>query len=207
MQSAPDPFGTDRPLIIPPQMLLHAYRSGIFPMAHDDGEMYWHDPDLRAIFPLNELKPDKKTRQQLRSDRIKITIDRDFEFVIRACADREETWIDERIVQSYLELHRLGFAHSIEVWIEGGIVGGIYGVSIGKAFFGESMFNSIGNMGKVAFHALVDRLKKEDFLLFDTQYINEFTAKLGAIEISRKEYQQRLAEALNGGDQSSFRVT
>ncbi len=207
MQSASDPFGTDLPLIIPAQLLLHAYRSGIFPMAHDDGELYWHDPDPRAIFPLHELKPDKKTRQQLRSDRFKITIDRDLEFVIRACADREETWIDERIVQSFLELHRLGFAHSVEVWIESRIVGGIYGVSIGKAFFGESMFNSIGNMGKVAFHALVDLLKKNDFLLFDTQYINDFTAKLGAIEISRNEYQQRLAEALNCGDQSSFRVT
>ena len=208
MRSDPGPIERDQPLrIIPPQLLLHAYRNGLFPMAHDDGELYWHDPDPRAIFPLNELEPDKKTRQQLRSDRIEITTDRDFEFVIRACADREETWIDERIIQSYLELHRLGSAHSIEVWIEERIVGGIYGVSIGKAFFGESMFNTVANMGKVAFHALVDLLTKNGYKLFDTQYINEFTAKLGAIEISRKEYQQRLAEALKHGDQSSFRVT
>src|SRR5688500_4010878 len=127
--------------IIPTEILLSAYRSGLFPMAHDDGELYWHDPDPRAIFPLNDLKPDRKTRQQLNSDRIKITFDRAFEKVIRACADREETWIDERILASYVELHRSGHANSVEVWREGELVGGIYGVSINGAFFGESMFS------------------------------------------------------------------
>ncbi|MDQ3101075.1 MAG: leucyl/phenylalanyl-tRNA--protein transferase [Bacteroidota bacterium] len=165
-------------------------------MAHDDGELYWHDPDPRAIFPLNDLRPDKRTARQLRSDLITVTFDQSFEAVIRACAERKETWIDERIIQSYVGLHELGNAHSVEVWRDRELVGGIYGVSIGGAFFGESMFNRSNNMGRVAFHALAAHLRKRGYVLFDTQYINPFTAQLGAIEISKEQYRRTLAEAL-----------
>lgn len=165
-------------------------------MAHDDAGLYWHDPDPRAIFPLNDLQADRKTLQQFRSDQIKITMDQAFERVIAACADREETWIDQRIMRSYIEMHQLGHAHSVEVWREEKLAGGIYGVSIGGAFFGESMFSRSNNMGKVAFHALVKHLRIKGFSLFDTQYINPFTAQLGAIEIRKEQYRRTLAEAL-----------
>ncbi len=165
-------------------------------MAHDDGKLYWHDPDPRAVFPLDAINPDKKTAQQLRSGRFEIRTDTAFEAVVRACSDREETWIDERIIRSYIELHGQGNAHSVEVWKNSTLVGGIYGVGIGGAFFGESMFNRRPNMGKLAFYSLVSRLKRNKFLLFDTQYINPFTEKLGAKEIARDEYLRMLAMAI-----------
>lgn len=182
--------------LIPVPVLLKAYSSGLFPMAHDDGELYWHDPDPRAIFPLEDLVPDPRTARQLRSPGIKITIDSDFRSVIEACADRSETWIDPRIIGSYVELHRAGHAHSLEVWRNDELVGGIYGVSIGGAFFGESLFNRRNNMGKVAFYALVEHLRSNGFELFDTQYLNPFTEKLGAIEIPRNRYLELLALAI-----------
>lgn len=181
---------------IPVGTLLKAYRAGIFPMAHDDGELYWHDPDPRAIFPIHAVAPDKKTAQQLRSDHTRITMDTAFEEVIHACAGREETWIDQRIIRSYLALHQQGHAHSVEIRKSGNLVGGIYGVAIGGAFFGESMFNYAPNMGKVAFHALVQHLISKGYVLFDTQYINPFTQKLGAVEIPREAYQRLLGEAV-----------
>ena len=182
--------------LIPVPVLLKAYRNGLFPMAHDDGELYWHDPDPRAIFPLEELVPDERTARHLRSPEIRITIDSAFRSVIEACSDRSETWIDPRIIASYIELHRAGYAHSLEVWRNDELVGGIYGVSIGGAFFGESMFNRKNNMGKVAFHALAAHLRRNGFTLFDTQYLNPFTEKLGAIEISRSRYLKLLAQAV-----------
>ena len=182
--------------LIPVPVLLKAYRNGLFPMAHDDGELYWHDPDPRAIFPLEELVPDTRTARHLRSPEIRITIDKAFGTVIEACSDRSETWIDPRIIGSYVELHRAGHAHSVEVWRNDELVGGIYGVSIGGAFFGESMFNRRNNMGKVAFHALVEHLRSNGFELFDTQYLNPFTEKLGAIEIPRNRYLELLALAI-----------
>ena len=165
-------------------------------MAHEDGGLYWHDPDPRAVFPLNELRPDRKTAQQLRSVRLKVTFDQRFDEVIRACADREGTWIDERIIASYINLHRSGHAHSVEVWREDVLAGGIYGVSIGAAFFGESMFSRSNNMGKVAFFALVEHLQKNGFTLFDTQYINPFTEQLGAIEIRKENYLSQLSASV-----------
>jgi leucyl/phenylalanyl-tRNA--protein transferase len=181
---------------IPVPLLLKAYSHGLFPMAHEDGELYWHDPDPRAVFPIDKIEPDERTRRHLRSSSIRISVNEAFSEVIRACAARDETWIDDRIIASYIGLHDSGHAHSVEVWKENDLVAGIYGVSIGAAFFGESMFNARNNMAKVAFHSLVDRLKKNGFILFDTQYLNPFTEKLGAIEISREEYRRTLGRAL-----------
>ncbi len=181
--------------VIPVKLLLAAYRMGMFPMAHEDGELYWHDPDPRAVFPLKDLRPDRRTEQHLRSQAIRITVNEAFSEVVRACADREETWIDDRIIRSYTQLHEAGFAHSVEVWKNDELVGGIYGVAIGGAFFGESMFGR-NNMGKVAFFALAEMLLHKGYVLFDTQYLNPFTEKLGAMEISRSEYQRTLQQAL-----------
>ena len=181
--------------VIPVDVLLAAYRQGIFPMAHDDGELYWHEPDPRAVFDLYNLTPDRTTARILRSQRFAVTIDQAFEVVIRACADREETWIDPRIKASYVQLHTAGHAHSMEAWTGNELAGGIYGVAIGGAFFGESMFGA-NNAGKVAFHSLVDHLRKQGFMLFDTQYINAFTAGLGAKEIARADFLLALQHAI-----------
>ncbi len=180
---------------IPVDVLLAAYRQGVFPMAHEDGELYWHEPDPRAIFDLPGLAPDRTTTRILRSNRFTTTIDRAFTHVIDACADREETWIDPRIRASYVQLHEAGHAHSVEVWTGDELAGGIYGVAIGGAFFGESMFGA-NNAGKVAFYSLVDHLRKQGFMLFDTQYINDFTTTLGAKEITRADFLLTLKQAI-----------
>jgi leucyl/phenylalanyl-tRNA--protein transferase len=175
--------------------LLDGYRRGRFPMCHEDGEIYWHDPDPRAVFPLATLQPDAVTARQVRSGRYRCTLDTAFEQVIRSCADRPETWLDERMIRSYIALHEAGHAHSVECWAGDQLVGGIYGVSLGAAFFGESMFGR-QNAGKVAFHSLAGRLQQAGYLLFDTQYINPFTAHLGATEVPRAQFRRSLATAL-----------
>jgi leucyl/phenylalanyl-tRNA--protein transferase len=180
---------------IPVEALLYGYRRGRFPMCHEDGDIYWHDPDPRAVFPLAALKPDAVSARQLRSGRYICTLDRAFEQVIRACADRPETWLDERMIRSYIALHKAGHAHSVECWAGDQLVGGIYGVSLGAAFFGESMFGH-QNSGKVAFHSLAGLLQRAGYTLFDTQYINPFTAALGAIEVPRVQFRRSLATAL-----------
>lgn len=185
-----------QPLGIPVPVLLDAYGMGRFPMCHEDGELYWHDPDPRAVFPLEKIGPNQRMLRLLRSGRFTVTSDTAFAAVIRGCAQREETWIDPRIVASFDALHAAGHAHSIETWDDGQLVGGIYGLALGGVFFGESMFSHQSNAGKVAFHELVRRLKENGSLLFDSQYINPFTAQLGAIEIPRKIFRSRLAEAL-----------
>lgn len=183
-------------VIIPPEILVKAYRKGLFPMCHEDGELYWHDPDPRAVFTLDTLEPDRRTARIIRSGRFTITRDKAFAEVIAACADREGTWIDERIKASYVALHRAGHAHSMEAWQDKELVGGIYGVAVGGAFFGESMFTRASNAGKVAFHALVAHLRERGFVLFDSQYINDFTAQLGAVEHPRERFKQDLKAAL-----------
>ena len=183
-------------VIIPPEILVKAYRKGLFPMCHEDGELYWHDPDPRAVFTLDTLEPDRSTARIIRSGRFTITRDKAFAEVIAACADREGTWIDERIKASYVALHRAGHAHSMEAWQDKELVGGIYGVAVGGAFFGESMFTRASNAGKVAFHALVAHLRERGFVLFDSQYINDFTAQLGAVEHPRERFKQDLKAAL-----------
>ena len=183
-------------VIIPPEILVKAYRKGLFPMCHEDGELYWHDPDPRAVFTLDTLEPDRSTARIIRSGRFTITRDKAFAEVIAACADREGTWIDERIKASYVALHRAGHAHSMEAWQDKELVGGIYGVAVGGAFFGESMFTRASNAGKVAFHALVAHLRERGFVLFDSQYINDFTAQLGAVEHPRERFKRDLKAAL-----------
>ncbi len=181
---------------IPLAILVEAYREGRFPMCHEDGDLYWHDPDPRAVFPLEAIGPNARLQRALRKSDFTLSIDRDFKAVIRACADRDETWIDERIIASYITLHQAGFAHSVEVTAHGELVGGIYGVALSGAFFGESMFSSESNASKAAFHFLVRHLRAKGFLLFDSQYINDFTEQLGAVEIPRSEFRSRLQKAL-----------
>lgn len=180
---------------LPVELLLAAYANGLFPMAHDDGALYWHDPDPRAVFDIHLVAPDERTSRVIRQGRYSTTMDRNFGDVIRNCAAREETWIDQRIILGFEELHRAGRAHSVEVWEDTRLAGGIYGVAIGGAFFGESMFG-YDNAGKVAFHALVRHLRVKGFSLFDTQYINDFTARLGAREIPQVEFKRELNNAI-----------
>jgi leucyl/phenylalanyl-tRNA--protein transferase len=183
--------------IIPPDLLLYAYCNAMFPMAESrEGPLYWYSPDPRAIIPLDGLKVSRSLRQLVKKKVFNIRVNTVFESVIRECAEREETWISEQIVQSYLELHRLGYAHSVETWRNEKLVGGLYGVAVGAAFFGESMFHAERDASKVALVFLVDRLREREFELLDTQFITPHLARLGAIEISKDEYVERLKHAI-----------
>lgn len=165
-------------------------------MAHDDGQLYWHDPDPRAVFPLERLVPNDRLRTFIHSHRYQNTVDERFEAVMRGCADRTSTWITEEMIQVYTELHRLGFAHSVETWKDGELIGGIYGISIGAAFFGESMFSRKTNASKAAFYHLAKHLRHKAFTIFDSQYINDHTRLLGAVEIARDKFGLLLAGAI-----------
>lgn len=182
---------------IPVAELVLAYREGRFPMCHDDGDLYWHDPDPRAVFDLERLRPNARAERAFRSAGFHLTRDVAFEAVIRGCAEREETWIDERLVASFIELHNMGYAHSVETWVDDELVGGIYGVALRGAFFGESMFNTRPHAAKAAFYGLAAHLRNTGHVLFDTQYINAFTAQLGAVEIPRALFRDRLEAALS----------
>ncbi len=161
-----------------------------------NGKIHWFSPEQRGIIPLDGLKISRSLRQTLKKNIYEIRIDSDFESIIRSCADREEVWISETIVQSYLRLFRHGFAHSIESWHNGAIVGGLYGVSIGGAFFGESMFSTMTDASKIALVHLVKHLNERGYVLLDTQYVNSHLATLGCIEISKQEYLTKLKTAL-----------
>lgn len=186
--------------ILRPETLVRAYGQGLFPMVHDDGDLYWHDPDPRAVFPLDRIRPNARLRSYIRTHGYRCTIDARFEDVMRACADRESTWITEEMVSAYTQLHTLGRARSVEVWQGDSLIGGIYGVSMGAAFFGESMFSHADNASKAAFHHLAAYLREREFLLFDSQYINDHTRSLGAIEIPRHEFRSLLALAVESPD-------
>jgi leucyl/phenylalanyl-tRNA--protein transferase len=183
--------------MIPVDLLLHAYRSAVFPMAMEGGEIAWFSPDPRAIIPLETFHVPHGLRRTLKRNPFELRVDTAFEAVMRACAEREETWINEEIVRSYTALHRLGHAHSVEAWLEGRLVGGLYGVAIGGAFFGESMFHAVTDASKVALHALVERLRARDFALLDTQWITPHLLTFGAVEIPRAEYQRRLTACVD----------
>lgn len=180
-----------------PELLLHGYRVGIFPMseARDDPEIFWVDPRKRGVMLLDRFHISRSLRRAMRHSRWTITIDRDFEGVVDGCADREDTWINAEIRSLYSALFEGGHAHSLEVWEGDTLVGGVYGVVLGAAFFGESMFSRRTNASKIALACLVDRLKQGGFLLFDTQFITEHLASLGAIEITRAQYHAQLAHA------------
>jgi len=181
-----------------PEILLRAYANGIFPMAEgrDDDEIFWVDPRRRGIFPLNSFRISRSLARRMRNMPFRISIDEDFAGVVGGCADRAETWINAEIRAHYLALQRLGHAHSLEVWEGEELVGGVYGVVLGAAYFGESMFSRRTDASKIALAFLVDRLRLGGFTLFDTQFITAHLASLGAVEISRSEYRQRLAEAI-----------
>ena len=199
---------------VPVETLLLAYRSGIFPMAdrREDTEVFWVEPRERAILPLDGLHVSKSLRKVLRADRYAVTLDQAFEQVIRACAepreDHPETWISERIVQSYLGLHRAGHAHSVECWSvdEAGnrqLVGGLYGVSFDRVFCGESMFSRADNASKVALAWLVAVLRQAGFTLLDCQFMTEHLRSMGAVEIPQREY-RRLVEQAHGRPRTSL---
>jgi leucyl/phenylalanyl-tRNA--protein transferase len=177
--------------------VLTAYRAGYFPMAdpHTQG-ISWYSPDPRAIIPLDQFHVPRSLRQTITKGRFEIRLDTSFEEVIRSCAVRDETWISGQIIRVYTELHRRGHAHSIESWQGDVLMGGLYGVAIGGAFFGESMFSRTSDASKVALVALVARLQERGFVLLDTQFINEHVRQFGAVEIRRAEYLKQLHHAL-----------
>jgi leucyl/phenylalanyl-tRNA--protein transferase len=181
-----------------PERLLRAYRRGEFPWYNEGDPVCWWSPDPRAIFELDGLHVSRRLQRTLRSGRFRVLVNRDFAAVIQGCADRpgEGTWITADMVAAYETLHRLGHAHSVEAWHEGQLAGGIYGVAVGGLFAGESMFTRVRDASKVALAFLVDRLRQRGFQLFDIQFLTEHTARLGAIEIPRREYLRRLRLAL-----------
>ncbi len=183
--------------MISADLLLHAYRNAVFPMASPDGEIAWFSPDPRAIIPLDEgFRVPHGLRRVLKKGAFEIRVNAAFETVMRECAAREETWINEEIIASYTALHRLGHAHSVEAWCDGRLAGGLYGVTLGGAFFGESMFHEVTDASKVALVALVTRLRTRGFTLLDTQWVTPHLETFGALEIPRADYRDRLLAAV-----------
>lgn len=181
-----------------PELLLAAYAQGIFPMAEgrDDREVFWVEPRQRGIFPLDGFHVSRSLARTLRRGALRVSFDQDFGGVVTGCAEREETWISAAIARAYAALHAAGHAHSCEVWEDGRLVGGVYGVTLGAAFFGESMFSRRSDASKVALFHLLERLRRGGFVLFDTQFLTPHLASLGAIEVSRAIYRRMLAQAL-----------
>ena len=181
-----------------PDLLLSAYAAGIFPMAEsrDSPELFWVDPDARGIIPLDGFHLSRSLRRRILREPFAVTVNRDFAGVVLGCADRSETWINPTIVDLYMHLHLGGYAHSVELWDGPDLAGGAYGVAIGGAFFGESMFSRARDASKIALAYLVVHLRNGGFTLLDTQFVTPHLASLGGVEISRGEYRIRLAEAL-----------
>jgi len=184
--------------VIDTSLLISAYAQGIFPMSMEDGSIGWFSPDPRGILPLDGVVVSRRLARLMRQQKFEIVVDHGFEDVMRACAvDRDDgTWISEEIIESYVALYRRGLAHSVEAWQDGVLVGGLYGVHLGGAFFGESMFHRVTDASKVALVALVDRLQAGGFTLLDTQWTTPHLEQFGAIEIPRDEYLARLASAM-----------
>ncbi|MBI3995603.1 MAG: leucyl/phenylalanyl-tRNA--protein transferase [Nitrospirae bacterium] len=181
---------------MPPELLEAAYRQGIFPMADEDGQIHWYSPDPRTIIEPERFHIPRRLAQTIRGKKFEMVIDRDFEGVVRGCANREETWINKEIAAAYTALHRIGKAHSIEAYHEGKLAGGIYGVSLGGAFMGESMFTIVRDASKVCLTFLVGRLKERGYALFDVQFTTPHLKRFGAVELPRREYLRRLQKAL-----------
>jgi leucyl/phenylalanyl-tRNA---protein transferase len=184
-----------------PRLLLQGYATGIFPMAdsRDADELFWVEPRNRAIIPLDKFHVSRSLHRTLRSGKFTVTRDRDFGAIIAACADREETWINAELEQAMVALHGSGNAHSVEVWSGEELVGGLYGVKLGRAFFGESMFSRMTDASKVALAWLVARLKVGNFTLLDCQFMTDHLASLGAVSVTRETYVSLLGAALGGG--------
>ena len=202
-----DPFDIE----ITPELIIRAYQAGIFPMSEDatDDDIFWVSPELRGILPLDGFRLSTSLRKAIRKSGFTIKVDTDFEAIIEGCAtvgaDRETTWINRTIRNVYGELFRRGVAHTVEVWDGGDLVGGLYGLAIGAAFFGESMFHRRTNASKMAMAHLVERLIAGGFVLLDTQFVTDHLESLGGIEIPRAVYEERLASALlRDGDWSAW---
>ncbi len=187
---------------ISPRTLLKAYACGIFPMAEsaDDPTLYWIEPEARGVLPLDAIRVPKRLARTIRQEKFEVRIDSDFEGVIAGCAEprpgRASTWINRQIFDLYAELFEMGHCHTVETWLDGRLVGGLYGVHLNGAFFGESMFSTERDASKVALIYLAARLKHGGFKLLDTQFVTEHLTQFGVIEISRNEFHKRLAAAL-----------
>jgi leucyl/phenylalanyl-tRNA--protein transferase len=191
-------------ILIPPGELLSLYSAGWFPMAMPDGSIRCFSPDPRGILPLDAFHIPHGAKKAMRDPRWEMRLDTAFEQVIRACANRHDTWIDETMAQSYISLHREGYAHSLEIWRDGKLAGGLYGVQLGGAFFGESMFHRVPGASKVALVHLAARLKMKGFRLLDTQWTTPHLVQFGAISIPRREYLRLLERALRITPQAAF---
>ncbi|GAB2566122.1 leucyl/phenylalanyl-tRNA--protein transferase [Spirosoma areae] len=180
--------------------LIYGYINGIFPMADADGTLYWYAPDPRAVIPIATYKPAKSLRPVLNRGQFEIRTNTAFTDVMRFCSlprnDDDSVWISDEIIMAYTQLHEMGLAHSVETYMDGQLVGGLYGVALGSAFFGESMFHHVSNASKVAFHHLIMTLRQQQFTLLDTQFINENVRRYGAIEIPKADYLNQLKAAL-----------
>jgi len=183
-----------------PALLLKAYSQGYFPMAEEDGAVYWYDPDPRAVLPLEALHVSRSLKRRMRRGDFSVRYDTAFRRVMEACAapapGRETTWISAEFIEDYTRLHELGWAHSVEVWMEGRLTGGLYGVAIGGFFAGESMFSHCTGASKIALVFCTRRLIQQGFRLFDVQFMTEHLRRFGVIEISREAYKAQLAQAL-----------
>lgn len=186
-----------------PEILLRAYAVGLFPMAEhrDDPTLYWIDPEKRGVLPLDDFHIPRRLRRTVRRNEFEVRCNTAFTDVIRACAapaeGRDESWINDEIVSLYTTLNEMGRAHSVEAWQDGKLVGGLYGVALGAAFFGESMFSTVRDASKVALVHLVARMKKGDFELLDTQFVTDHLAQFGVVEMPRSGFRQLLASALD----------
>lgn len=192
----------DDPRRLTPELLIRAYAAGIFPMSErrDDPEVFWVDPKMRGILPLDDFHIPKRLRRTVRQNRFEIRCDHAFPAVIAACAQsgkgRQDTWINAEIEQAVIELHQMGYAHSVECWRDGELLGGLYGIALGAAFFGESMFSRATDASKIALVHLVARLRLGGFRLLDTQFVTEHLKRFGAIEIPARDYLRYLEDAL-----------
>lgn len=202
----------DNPLLeITPQVLLKAYTCGIFPMAEsaDDPQLYWIEPQARGVLPLDQVRVPKRLQRTIRQQPYEVRIDTDFDGVIAGCAasrpGRRTTWINDRIRKLYRELHRLGYCHTVETWKDGRLVGGLYGVALGGAFFGESMFSEMQDASKIALVYLCARLIHGGFVLLDTQFVTDHLRQFGTIEVDRNQFHSQLERALRA-DGDFFRL-
>lgn len=203
----------DAPAALTPEMLLVAYANGYFPMAleQDDPELYWFSPEERGVLPIAEFNIPRGLKRVMKKHPFTLKVDTAFEAVIRACGTitptRHETWINEEIVSLYTALHRMGHAHSVETWRDGKLVGGLYGVSLGGAFFGESMFSREPEASKVALVTLVEILAEAGYALLDTQYVNDHLKQFGVEAVPKRRYKTKLEKALNASPNPSTRFS